>query len=163
MHRETTFTDFISSGGNKGWTQARKTGHSCYFFKAKGADEIMQLSTPLTARELQAAVLVWEGLTNHQIARALGTTEQVIKNYLHQIFDKLGVWSRLELAVYIAVRGGSEWPAGITTAESDLGFGLASDSLQMGSEYSGRLPKGLATLRSLTISPSPNGSREDAK
>ncbi len=44
--------------------------------------------------------------TNRDIAQALGTTEQVVKNYLRTIFDKLGVWSRLELALYVASHGG---------------------------------------------------------
>jgi len=39
----------------------------------------------------------------------LGTTEQVIKNYLRTAFDKLGVWSRLELALYVASHGGADW------------------------------------------------------
>jgi DNA-binding NarL/FixJ family response regulator len=52
--------------------------------------------------------MVWEGLTNKQIALRLGTSEQVIKNYLRATFDKLGVWSRLELAVYIANHGGGQ-------------------------------------------------------
>ena len=70
----------------------------------------------LTAKEIQIAVLVWEGLTNREISRIIGTTEQVIKNHLRSIFDKLGVWSRLELAMYVASHGGKKWP------ESD-GFG----------------------------------------
>jgi hypothetical protein len=44
--------------------------------------------------------LVWQGLTNREIARTIGTTEQVVKNYLRNTFDKLGVGSRLELAIY---------------------------------------------------------------
>lgn len=63
----------------------------------------------LTSREIKVAVLVWEGMTNRDIAQALGTTEQVVKNYLRTIFDKLGVWSRLELALYVASHGGGEW------------------------------------------------------
>jgi hypothetical protein len=39
----------------------------------------------------------------------IGTTEQVIKNYLRNTFDKLGVWSRLELALYVAAHGGAHW------------------------------------------------------
>ena len=35
-----------------------------------------------------------------EIAFQLGTTEQVIKNYLRKIYDKLGVSDRLELALY---------------------------------------------------------------
>jgi hypothetical protein len=39
----------------------------------------------------------------------MGTTEQVIKNHLRTTFDKLGVWSRLELAMYVASHGGKNW------------------------------------------------------
>ena len=63
----------------------------------------------LTEKEVHVAVLVWEGLTNREIAIAIGTTEQVIKNYLRTTFDKLGVWSRLELALYVAGHGGVKW------------------------------------------------------
>jgi DNA-binding NarL/FixJ family response regulator len=64
----------------------------------------------LTTKEIQIAILVWEGLTNREISRILGTTEQVIKNHLRSTFDKLGVWSRLELAMYVASHGGKNWP-----------------------------------------------------
>ena len=37
----------------------------------------MQPRERLTTKELQVAALVWEGLTNREIARAIGTTEQV--------------------------------------------------------------------------------------
>ena len=70
----------------------------------------------LTAKEIQIAILVWEGLTNREISRILGTTEQVIKNHLRNTFDKLGVWSRLELAMYVASHGGKKWAAADTLA-----------------------------------------------
>jgi DNA-binding NarL/FixJ family response regulator len=69
----------------------------------------MQPCDRLTAKEVQIAILVWEGLTNREIASAIGTTEQVVKNYLRNTFDKLGVWSRLELALYVASHGGADW------------------------------------------------------
>lgn len=69
----------------------------------------MQPCDRLTAKEIQIATLVWEGLTNREIAKVIGTTEQVVKNYLRNTFDKLGVWSRLELALYVAGHGGAEW------------------------------------------------------
>ena len=69
----------------------------------------MQPRNLLTAKEVQVATLVWEGMTNRDIASVLGTTEQVVKNYLRTTFDKLGVWSRLELALYVASHGGAEW------------------------------------------------------
>lgn len=66
----------------------------------------------LTHKEIQVAQLVWQGLTNREISKLLRTTEQVIKNHLRGTFDKLGVWSRLELAMYIASHGGKNWPEG---------------------------------------------------
>ena len=64
----------------------------------------------LTPKEIQIAILVWEGMTNREIGRIVGTSEQVIKNHLRRIFDRLGVWSRLELAMYVAAHGGKTWP-----------------------------------------------------
>jgi len=63
----------------------------------------------LTPKEVQVAILVWQGLTNREIGKIIGTTEQVIKNHLRSTFDKLGVWSRLELAMYVASHGGRNW------------------------------------------------------
>jgi DNA-binding CsgD family transcriptional regulator len=73
----------------------------------------------LTAKEIQVATLVWQGLTNKDIARVLTTSEQVVKNYLRTTFDKLGVWTRLELALYVASHGGANW-------HLQLGNGLLS-------------------------------------
>lgn len=69
----------------------------------------MQPRNRLTPREIEVAALVWEGMTNREIGQNIGTTEQVVKNYLRVIFDKLGVWSRLELALYIGNHGGEGW------------------------------------------------------
>ena len=63
----------------------------------------------LRPKEIQVATLVWQGKTNPEIASLLGCTEQVIKNQLRGVFDKLGVWSRLELALYVASHGGAVW------------------------------------------------------
>jgi DNA-binding NarL/FixJ family response regulator len=63
----------------------------------------------LTPKEIQVATKVWEGLTNREIGNLIGTSEQVVKNHLRNTFDKLGVWSRLELAMYVASHGGSRW------------------------------------------------------
>jgi DNA-binding NarL/FixJ family response regulator len=43
---------------------------------------------------------ITQGTRNKEIAYQLGTTEQVIKNYLRKVYDKLGVSDRLELALY---------------------------------------------------------------
>jgi DNA-binding NarL/FixJ family response regulator len=63
----------------------------------------------LSPRECRISILVWEGLTNHEIGKIVGSSEQVIKNHLRSVFDKLGVWSRLELAMYLASHGGKDW------------------------------------------------------
>ena len=60
----------------------------------------MQPRQRLTAREAEVATPVWQGLTNRDIAALIGTTEQVVKNYLRKVYDKLGVADRLELALY---------------------------------------------------------------
>jgi DNA-binding NarL/FixJ family response regulator len=54
----------------------------------------------LTGRELQIVALVCEGLKNKQIAQQLGTKEQVVKNYLRNIYAKTNVSDRLELALF---------------------------------------------------------------
>jgi DNA-binding NarL/FixJ family response regulator len=54
----------------------------------------------LTKREEEVVQLVAEGLQNREIARDLKLSEHTIKNYLFRIFDKLGVSSRVELALY---------------------------------------------------------------
>jgi len=42
---------------------------------------------------------IWKGLTNREIGKIIGPSEQVIKNQGRSTFDKLGVRSRLELAM----------------------------------------------------------------
>lgn len=54
----------------------------------------------LTPRELEVVTAVAEGAANKDIAAALGVSEQTVKNHLSSIFDKLGVSTRLELALY---------------------------------------------------------------
>jgi DNA-binding CsgD family transcriptional regulator len=76
----------------------------------------MQPRDRLTVKEIQVATLVSQGLTNKDIAAVLGTSEQVVKNYLRTAFDKLGVWTRLELALYVASHGGASWHTQLGTA-----------------------------------------------
>jgi len=54
----------------------------------------------LTRRQTEALAEIAAGESNRQIARKLGVTEQSVKNLLSQVYDKVGVSSRLELAVY---------------------------------------------------------------
>jgi DNA-binding NarL/FixJ family response regulator len=54
----------------------------------------------LSDKELLIISCVAQGMRNKEIATEIHTTEQVIKNYLRKIYDKLGVSDRLELALY---------------------------------------------------------------
>ena len=54
----------------------------------------------LTPKELRIVALIVQGYKNKDIAAQLGTTEQVIKNYLRNVYDKIGVSDRLELALF---------------------------------------------------------------
>jgi DNA-binding NarL/FixJ family response regulator len=55
-------------------------------------------------RQRQVIELVAQGLKNSEVASALGTTECVVKNYLRTIYDKLGLWNRVELALWYEAR-----------------------------------------------------------
>ncbi len=54
----------------------------------------------LSEKEMLIISGVTQGFKNKDIAREVGTTEQVVKNYLRKIYDKLQVLDRLELALY---------------------------------------------------------------
>lgn len=55
----------------------------------------------LSDRELRIIAAVVQGYKNREIAMQLYTSEQVIKNALRNIFDKIGVSDRLELALFV--------------------------------------------------------------
>ena len=55
----------------------------------------------LTRREEEIAHLVQDGMTNRQIAIELRLSEHTVRNNLFRIFDKLGVSTRVELALYV--------------------------------------------------------------
>src|SRR6201991_1312003 len=54
----------------------------------------------LSEKELAIISCITRGMRNKEIAYQIGTTEQVVKNYLRKVYDKLGVSDRLELALY---------------------------------------------------------------
>jgi len=58
-----------------------------------------------TRRELEIVRMVAEGLRNKVIAERLGVTEGTVKIHLHNIFEKVGVESRLELVLYAQTTG----------------------------------------------------------
>ena len=58
------------------------------------------MPNPLTPKEERIIALVAQGLKNSEIARVIGTKQDAVKNCLKIIFDKTGMWSRLELALW---------------------------------------------------------------
>lgn len=54
----------------------------------------------LTSRELEIITLVVAGYSNPEIANKLSISEQTVKHHISNIFDKLGVSNRLELALF---------------------------------------------------------------
>jgi DNA-binding NarL/FixJ family response regulator len=59
----------------------------------------------LTPRELQIVAAIVKGCSNKDIASDLGITEVTVKHHLTSIFDKVGVPTRLELALFAINHG----------------------------------------------------------
>lgn len=77
--------------------EALREQRSSEISKTKGSDL-------LTRRERDVVTLVARGLTNRDIAEQLRLSEHTIKNYLLSIFGKIGVSTRLELALHMSAR-----------------------------------------------------------
>lgn len=61
---------------------------------------VREQSSALSQREREIVALVAQGFKNKEMAERMFISEQTVKNHLHNIFDKLGVSDRLELALY---------------------------------------------------------------
>jgi two-component system, NarL family, nitrate/nitrite response regulator NarL len=69
-----------------------------------------QIQTPpskfgLTKREMQILALVVAGKTNREVAKRFSISEQTVKHHVTNIFDKVGVYNRLELALFAIHHG----------------------------------------------------------
>ncbi len=82
-----------------------------YWLDRSTLAEIVRTPTPsdtkfgLTERELQLVSLIAAGGSNKEIAETLGITEATVKRHLANVFDKTGVSTRLELAVFVMNHG----------------------------------------------------------
>ena len=82
------------------WLDNRVTAEVMKAF-AKSSEGGARRDKPLLSdREKDVVQLVAQGHRNKEIAEKLFISEQTVKNHLHNIFDKLGVSDRLELALY---------------------------------------------------------------
>jgi two-component system, NarL family, nitrate/nitrite response regulator NarL len=82
------------------WLDNRMTAEVIDAFK-RSAETGQRRDKPLLSdREKEIVQLVAQGFRNREIGEKLFISEQTVKNHLHNIFDKLGVSDRLELALY---------------------------------------------------------------
>jgi DNA-binding NarL/FixJ family response regulator len=68
---------------------------------------LLTVQAPLRApsdRQLRIIELVGQGLKNQEIAEELGISIKVVKNYLRNIYDKIGLNNRVQLALWYEAR-----------------------------------------------------------
>jgi two-component system, NarL family, nitrate/nitrite response regulator NarL len=64
----------------------------------------------LTSREIEIISAIQSGNSNREIAARLSISEETVKRHLSNIFGKLGVSSRLELALLATRHNLGQWP-----------------------------------------------------
>ena len=83
------------------WIDNRSVSWVIEAYRTNGTGGAQGKAQPkLSPKELTIIGCISKGMRNREIADQIGTTEQVIKNYLRKVYDKLGVSDRLELALY---------------------------------------------------------------
>jgi DNA-binding NarL/FixJ family response regulator len=83
------------------WLEAKAIGWVLEAYRTQGIRPAgSRPKVQLTPKEALIVSCVTQGMKNKEIALRVGTTEQVVKNYLRKVYDKLGVADRLELALY---------------------------------------------------------------
>jgi DNA-binding NarL/FixJ family response regulator len=83
------------------WLESRAVGWVMQAYRTQGVRPTgSRPKVSLTPKESLIVSCVTQGMKNKEIALRVGTTEQVVKNYLRKVYDKLGVADRLELALY---------------------------------------------------------------
>ena len=83
------------------WIDNRAVSWVIEAYRAQAVSMTSPRTQPkLSPKELLMITCITRGMRNKEIAYQVGTTEQVVKNYLRKVYDKLGVSDRLELALY---------------------------------------------------------------
>ena len=82
------------------WLDGHMTAEVINAFSASSKSSARNEKPLLSDREMEVVQLVAQGFHNKEIGKKLFISEQTVKNHLHNIFDKLGVSDRLELALY---------------------------------------------------------------
>jgi len=86
---------------NEPWLESRAIAWVMQAYRTQGLRPSgSRPKVSLTPKESLIVSCVTQGMKNKEIALRVGTTEQVVKNYLRKVYDKLGVADRLELALF---------------------------------------------------------------
>jgi DNA-binding NarL/FixJ family response regulator len=87
--------------GGEPWLESRAVAWVLEAYRTQSSRPAGSRSkVQLTPKESLIVSCVTQGMKNKEIALRVGTTEQVVKNYLRKVYDKLGVADRLELALF---------------------------------------------------------------
>ena len=92
----------VHAGGQ--WLERRSVGEALRRVVEREA-EARGVAAVLTAREIEIARLVASGSRNKEIAQRLCISEGTVKIHLHNIYEKLKVSGRVELAFYLQKKG----------------------------------------------------------
>jgi len=84
------------------WVGREQVADMAQFLRAHAAGQqhSKAKSYGLTRREIEILSTIVSGLSNKEIAQKFSLSEDTVKHHLTNIFDKLGVSSRLELALF---------------------------------------------------------------
>jgi len=85
------------------WVGLKRVPNLVQYLQAElqaSQDEARAKTYGLTARELQIVSGAVAGLANKEIAAHFEISEDTVKHHLSNIFNKVGVWTRLELALF---------------------------------------------------------------
>jgi two-component system, NarL family, nitrate/nitrite response regulator NarL len=82
------------------WIGREAVGDIVEFLRTNPSGEKPPRNYGLTKREMDILTTIVAGLSNKEIARRFSLSEDTVKHHLTNIFDKVGVASRLELALF---------------------------------------------------------------
>jgi two-component system, NarL family, nitrate/nitrite response regulator NarL len=82
------------------WIGREAVGDIVDYMRTSASGEKPQRNYGLTKREMEILATIVAGLSNKEIARKFTLSEDTVKHHLTNIFDKVGVVSRLELALF---------------------------------------------------------------
>lgn len=92
----------VHAGGQ--WLERRAVGRALERMIER-EKEARAIAAVLTQREVEIARMVTAGLRNKEIGRKLGISEGTVKIHLHNVYEKLKISGRLELAFYMQRKG----------------------------------------------------------